>query len=44
NSTYDPREDDDYNINKDRLLDNFSEENSKWCKENDFNKYENSEQ
>ncbi|CAG8551157.1 4279_t:CDS:2 [Cetraspora pellucida] len=41
NSTYDPREDDDYNVDEGRPLDNFSEENSEWCEKNDFNKYEN---
>ncbi|CAG8723862.1 7872_t:CDS:2 [Cetraspora pellucida] len=40
-STYDPREDDDYNIDEGRPLDNFSEENSEWCEKNDFNRYEN---
>ncbi|CAG8732184.1 15081_t:CDS:2, partial [Cetraspora pellucida] len=40
-STYNPREDDNYNIDKGRLLDNFSEENSEWCVKNDFNEYEN---
>ncbi|CAG8659863.1 5728_t:CDS:2 [Cetraspora pellucida] len=40
-STYDPRKDDDYNVDKKKLLDNFSEENSEWCEENNFNKYEN---
>ncbi|RIB07007.1 hypothetical protein C2G38_468691 [Gigaspora rosea] len=40
-STYNPREDDDYNIDEGRPLDNFSEENSEWCEENDFNEYEN---
>ncbi|CAG8796356.1 8005_t:CDS:2, partial [Gigaspora margarita] len=40
-STYDPLEDDDYNVNEGRPLDNFSEENSEWCEENDFNEYEN---
>ncbi|CAG8783428.1 4258_t:CDS:2, partial [Racocetra fulgida] len=36
-STYDPREDDDYNVNEGRPLDNFSEEYSEWCEENDSN-------
>ncbi|CAG8485204.1 12042_t:CDS:2 [Cetraspora pellucida] len=40
-STYDPREDDDYNVNEGRPLDNFSEEYSEWCEENDSNEYEN---
>ncbi|CAG8818952.1 43751_t:CDS:2, partial [Gigaspora margarita] len=40
-STYDPLEDDDYNVDEGRLLNNFSEENSEWCEENDFNEYEN---
>ncbi|CAG8608086.1 13940_t:CDS:2 [Cetraspora pellucida] len=40
-STYDPREDDDYNVDEGRPLDNFSEENSEWCEKNDFNEYEN---
>ncbi|CAG8735964.1 768_t:CDS:2 [Cetraspora pellucida] len=35
------KEDDDYNVNEGRLLDNFSEEYSEWCEENDSNKYEN---
>ncbi|RIB18032.1 hypothetical protein C2G38_2185715 [Gigaspora rosea] len=36
-------EDDDYNVDEGRHLDNFSE-NSEWCEENDFNEYENSGQ
>ncbi|KAF0544483.1 hypothetical protein F8M41_002812 [Gigaspora margarita] len=32
-STYDPLEDDDYNVDEGRPLDNFSEENSEWCEE-----------
>ncbi|CAG8549077.1 761_t:CDS:2 [Cetraspora pellucida] len=40
-STYNPKEDDDYNIDEGRPLDNFSEENSEWCEENNFNKYKN---
>ncbi|CAG8468930.1 19344_t:CDS:2 [Cetraspora pellucida] len=42
-STYDPRKDDNYNINEDKPLDNFSEEYSKWCEENDSNEYKNPE-
>ncbi|CAG8852426.1 16677_t:CDS:2, partial [Gigaspora margarita] len=36
-STYDPLENDDYNVDEGRPLDNFSEEYSEWCEENDFN-------
>ncbi|CAG8476051.1 24342_t:CDS:2, partial [Cetraspora pellucida] len=37
------KENDDYNINEGRPLDNFSEEYSEWCEKNDFNKYKNPE-
>ncbi|CAG8514884.1 9893_t:CDS:2, partial [Cetraspora pellucida] len=40
-STYDPKEDDDYSVNEGRPLDNFFEEYSEWCEENDSNEYEN---
>ncbi|CAG8706193.1 19781_t:CDS:2 [Cetraspora pellucida] len=41
---YDRREDDDYNIDESRSLDNFLKENSEWCKGNNFNEYENPRQ
>ncbi|CAG8847186.1 7143_t:CDS:1, partial [Racocetra persica] len=37
-------EDDDYNVDEGRPLNNFSEKNSEWCEKNNFNKYENSGQ
>ncbi|CAG8724224.1 4235_t:CDS:1 [Gigaspora margarita] len=40
-STYDPLEDDDYNVNKGRPLDNLSRENLEWEEENDDNDYRN---
>ncbi|CAG8664103.1 12274_t:CDS:2 [Cetraspora pellucida] len=38
------KEDNNYNINEGRSLNNFSKKYSEWCEENDFNEYENSEQ
>ncbi|CAG8585467.1 6120_t:CDS:2 [Racocetra fulgida] len=40
-STYDPREDDDYNVDEGRPLDNLSREKLEWEEEYDDNDYRN---
>ncbi|CAG8856896.1 43584_t:CDS:1, partial [Gigaspora margarita] len=41
NSTYDPLEDNDYNVDEGRPLDNLLRENLEWEEENDDNDYRN---
>ncbi|CAG8801162.1 26828_t:CDS:1, partial [Gigaspora margarita] len=40
-STYDPLEDDDYNVDEGRPLNNLLRENLEWEEENDDNDYRN---